>query len=256
MFFVASKLFAYLSPPSHWLALAVLASAFCLLLRRRRAAGIFAALAVVVLVLAGTPLVNGPLIRALEDRYPHPAWPAHVDGVLILGSAEDAEILGRRGAPQTNEGAYRLIAAMAAARRYPDARIIFTGGSAVLIGAQNAESVTAEYVLSELGLDQSRLLLEPRSRNTYENILFSKQLVKPKPGQIWLLDTSAIHMPRAMAVARKLGWAMVPWPSDYVTAPGADAAGLLDVGNNLGLTDYVAHEWIGMLAYRLSGKAQ
>jgi len=136
------------------------------------------------------------------------------------------------------------------------AKVVFTGGSAVLIGAQNAETVTARYVFSELQLDPARLLLEPHARNTYENILFSKTLVKPKPGEVWLLDTSAIHMPRAMAVARKLGWPMVPWPSDYITAPGGDGADLLDVGGNLGLTDYAMHEWIGMLAYRISGKAR
>ncbi|HVW73791.1 MAG TPA: YdcF family protein [Rhizomicrobium sp.] len=256
MFFVASKLFAYFSPPSHWLGILVVATALCLLLRRRVAAGICAGLAFAVLVLAGTPLLNGPLIRALEDRYPHPAWPAHVDGVLVLGSGEDADTLLQRGAPQTNEGAYRLIAAMAIAHRYPAARVVFTGGSAVLIGAQNAETVTARYVFSELRLDPTRLLLESRARNTYENILFSKALIHPKPGEIWLLDTAAIHMPRAMAVARKLGWRMVPWPSDYITAPGGDGADLLDVGGNLGLSDYAMHEWIGMLAYRLSGKAQ
>jgi uncharacterized SAM-binding protein YcdF (DUF218 family) len=176
--------------------------------------------------------------------------------VLVLGSGEDAQVLHERGAPQSNEGAYRLIAAMAIAHRYPEANVLFTGGSAVLIGTQNAESLTAQYVLTEMGLDKSRLLLEPRSRNTYENILFSKELVKPKPGDVWLLDTSAIHMPRAMAIARKLNWPMVPWPSDYITAPGGTGAGLFDVGGNLGLTDYAMHEWIGMLAYRLGGKAQ
>jgi uncharacterized SAM-binding protein YcdF (DUF218 family) len=255
MFFAISKLFWLLAAPSHWLALAGLASAICLLLRRMRAAGIFASLAVLILVLAGTPLLNGPLIRALEDRYPHPAWPGRVDGVLVLGSGEDAQILRERGAPQTNEGAYRLIAAMAVARHYPGARVVFTGGSGVLIGNENAETVTARYILAELGLDQNRLLLEPRSRNTYENILFSKDLERPKAGEVWLLDTSAIHMPRAMAVARKLGWAMLPWPSDYMTAPGGDGADMFDVSGNLGLTDYAIHEWIGMLAYRFSGKA-
>ena len=256
MFFVASKLFGYLAPPSNWLGLLMLATVLCLMLRRVRAAFICAGLAVLVLILAGTPLVNGPLIRGLEDQYPHPAWPAHVDGVLILGAGEDANILRQRGAPQTNEGAYRMIAAAAAARRYPQARVVFTGGSSILVGTQNAESVTARYVLSELGLDSRRLLLETGSRNTYENILFSKELARPKPGEIWLLDTSAVHMPRAMAVARKLNWPMVPWPSDYMTAPGGGGAGLFDVGGNLDLTDYAMHEWFGILAYRLSGKAQ
>lgn len=255
MFFVASKLFAYLSPPSHWLGLLVLATGLCLLLRLWRPAKIFAALAVLVLILAGTPLLNGPLIGALEDRYPHPAWPPRVDGVLVLGSGEDAEILRRRGAPQTNEGAYRLIAAQAIARHYPRARVVFTGGSSVLIGNQNAESITARFVFAELGLDPGRLVIEPRARNTYENILYSKKLVSPGPGDVWLLDTAASHMPRAMAVARKLGWKMVPWPSDYITAPGGTGSDWFDVGGNLGLTDYAVHEWIGILAYRLSGKA-
>jgi hypothetical protein len=66
MFFVVSKLFEYLAPPSHWLGLLVLATALCLMLRRVHAAAICAGLAVLVLILAGTPLVNGPLIRALE----------------------------------------------------------------------------------------------------------------------------------------------------------------------------------------------
>ena len=156
-----------------------------------------------MVVLAGTSLLNGPLIRALENRYPRPAWPARVDGVLVLGSGFDVDILRRRHAPQANEGVNRLVAAMAVARHYPEARVVFTGGSAVLIGAENAESVTARYVFSELGLEPRRLVLEPNARNTYENILFAKALVKPKPGEVWLLDTAAIHLPRAMAVARK-----------------------------------------------------
>jgi uncharacterized SAM-binding protein YcdF (DUF218 family) len=255
MFFVLSKIFWILVAPSHWLGLFVLATAICLLLRRVRAAVICALLATVLLVLGGTSLLNGPLIRALENRYPHPSWPAHVDGVLVLGSGFDVDILRKRHAPQANEGVYRLVAAMAAARHYPQARVVFTGGSAVLIGNENAETVTARYVLTELGLSPDRLVLEPRARNTYENILFSKDLVKPKPGEVWLLDTAAIHMPRAMAVARKLGWKMVPWPSDYITAPDSNGADMFDISRNLFLTDYAAHEWIGMVAYRLSGNA-
>lgn len=255
MFFILSKIFWLLAAPSHWLGLFVLATALCLLLRRPKAAAAFSALALLVLVLAGTSLLNGPMIRALENRYPRPAWPARVDGVLVLGSGFDVNILRRRRAPQANEGVNRLVAAMAAARHYPQARVVFTGGSAVLIGAENAETVTARYVFNELGLSPDRLVLEPRARNTYENILFAKDLVKPKPGQVWLLVTAAIHMPRAMAVARKLGWPMIAWPSDFITSPGRGGIDIFDVSGNLGMTDYAVHEWIGLLAYRLSGKA-
>jgi uncharacterized SAM-binding protein YcdF (DUF218 family) len=256
MFFVLSKIFWILAAPSHWLGLFVLATALCLLLRRVRAAGVFAALSVLMLVGAGTSLLNAPMIRALENRYPRPGWPTHVDGVLVLGSGFDVNILRRRHAPQANEGINRLVAAMAVARHYPQARVVFSGGSAVLIGAENAESVTARYVLDELGLSPGRLVLESRARNTYENILFAKELVKPKRGEVWLLVTAAIHMPRAMAIARKLGWPMIAWPSDFITAPGDQGIDLFNVSGNLGLTDYAVHEWIGMLAYRLSGKAQ
>ncbi|HUE63644.1 MAG TPA: YdcF family protein [Rhizomicrobium sp.] len=250
-----SKTFWILAAPSHWLGLFVLATGLCLLLRRPRAAGIFSFPAVLILVLAGTSLLNGPMVRALENRYPRPPWPARVDGVLVLGSGFDVNILRKRHAPQANAGVNRLVAAMAVARHYPAARVVFTGGSGVLIGAENAESVTARYVFSELGLESGRLLLEPKARNTYENILFAKELAKPKPGEVWLLDTAAIDLPRAMAVARKLRWPLIAWPSDYITTPRDAGARFFDISDNLRLTDYAAHEWIGLLAYRLSGRA-
>ena len=251
MFFVLSKIFSLLGAPSHWLTLLVVATAPCLLLRWYRAAKIFSVAAVLLLVVAGLTAV--PLARALEDRYPRPPWPAHVDGILVLGAGFDTALLRARGAPQANGGAYRLEAGAAAARHYPQARLVFTGGSGALGGAPFSEAETARIIFTELGQDPKRLTLEARSRNTYENILFSKAIVKPKPGEVWLLTTSAIHMPRAMAIARKLDWPMTPWPSDYYTAPHDQGDWIAIDG--LGLMDYAVHEWIGILAYRLSGKA-
>jgi uncharacterized SAM-binding protein YcdF (DUF218 family) len=254
MFFALSKILWLLAAPSHWLALLVLASVLCLLLGRMRAARVLGLLAVLLLVVAGMLPLNVWLTRGLENRYPRPSWPAHVDGILILGSGFDTMLLRARHAPQSNGGAYRLVEGMAAARRYPTARVVFSGGSGALGGARFSEAETARYVLGELGLDPHRLTLEAHSRNTYENILFSKAMVQPRPSQVWLLVTSATHMPRSMAIARKLNWPMIAWPSDYITAPysGGD---VFDIAGNLGRTDYVVHEWMGLLAYRLSDKA-
>ena len=252
MFFLLSKVFWILAQPSHWLGFLVLATAILLVLRWNRAARFCGIAAVLLLVLAGFLAV--PLARDLEDRYPRPPWPAHVDGILVLGSGFDTALFRARGAPASNEGIWRVEAGFAAARRYPGARLVFSGGSGALGGAPFSEAETARMVLAEMGQDPKQLTLESRSRNTYENILFSKEIVKPKPGEVWLLVTAAMHMPRAMAIARKLDWPMTPWPSDYLTAPSG-GGDLLSVTGNLSYIDYVVHEWVGLLAYKLSGKA-
>ena len=252
MFFTLSKIFWILAAPSHWVGMLVLAIAICLLLRWYRAAKFFAVAALAILVVAWLAAV--PLVRAWEDRYPRPPWPAHVDGILVLGSGFDSALLRERKAPSSNGGAYRLVEGLAAARHYPQARLVFTGGSGALAGSPFPESDTARYVFLELGADPGHVVLESRSRNTYENILFSKALIKPRPGEVWLLATSAMHMPRAMAIAKKLDWPMTPWPTDFLT--GSQSGGdFWGIAGNLELLDYAIHEWIGLAAYRLSGKA-
>ena len=252
MFFVLSKIFWILAAPSHWLVLLVVATAFCLLLRWQRAAKIFSLTAVALLLVAWLAAV--PLVKAWEDQYRRPPWPSHVDGVLVLGSGFDSVLLRQRHAPQANGGAYRLVEGLAAARRYPGAKLVFTGGSGALGGSLFPEADTARYVFAELGRDPKQMILESRSRNTYENFLFSKAMVKPKPGEVWLLATSAMHMPRAMAISRKLDWPMTPWPTDFMT--GAETGrDIWELPGNFSLLDYAVHEWIGLVAYRLSGKA-
>ena len=253
MFFLLSKILWLLADPVHLLGLLVLATALSLMLGRIRTARFLALAATLLLLLVGLAAV--PMARAIEDQYPRPAWPRHVDGILVLSPGFDSARLHARGALATNAGAWRLEAGFAAARRYPQAKLVFTGGSGLLEGSSFPESDTARYVFNEIGQDPGQLILESKSRNTYENLLFSKALVKPKRGEIWLLVTAAMHMPRAMAIARKLDWPMLPWASDYKTSPtgGIDP---LDVGGNLGLAGYALHEWVGLLAYRLTGKAQ
>jgi uncharacterized SAM-binding protein YcdF (DUF218 family) len=253
MFFMLSKLLWTLVRPSHWLGFLILASAISLLLRWNKAGKAFALAAVLLLALAA--LLAVPMARDLEDRYPRPPWPKHVDGILVLGAGFDTALFRARGVPATNDGIWRLEAGFAAARHYPQARLVFTGGSGVLGGSAFSEAETARILLSEMGQDLKRLTLEDRSRNTYENILFSKAIVKPKPGEVWLLATAAMHMPRAMAIARKLDWPMTPWPSDYLTAPSGGDFDPLSITGNLLYMDYVVHEWMGLLAYKLSGKA-
>ena len=164
-----------------------------------------------------------------------------VNGILILGGGESNRA--------------RLMAGYILSRQYPSAMVVYSGGSNRLVGPQDdLGAIRAKTMLLDLGLSPARLIVEDRSRNTWENILFSRDLVKPKPGQIWLLATSAVQMPRAMGVARRLDWQFVAWPTDWHTGQHV-FSGYFLVPLNLGLFDEAVREWIGLFAYRLTGKA-
>ncbi|RUX98833.1 YdcF family protein, partial [Mesorhizobium sp. M7A.F.Ca.US.005.03.2.1] len=117
------------------------------------------------------------------------------------------------------------------------------------------DAATAPRLLTALGVAADRMILENKSRNTYENAVFTKELVTPKPGETWLLVTSAFHMPRAKALFDKAGFATVPWPVDYRTS-GREGVGLFrdNPADSLQATTMAIREWIGLFAYWLSGR--
>ena len=109
------------------------------------------------------------------------------------------------------------------ARRYPNTRILFSGGNSALMNGGSAEAEFAARLLESLGVERSRITLEDRSRNTVENAVFSKALIQPKSGDRWLLVTSAYHMPRAIGVFRKGGLSGRTYPVDRRTRAAEDA---------------------------------
>jgi uncharacterized SAM-binding protein YcdF (DUF218 family) len=192
------------------------------------------------------------IVKPLEDRYPRLPWPAHVDGIVVLGGGMDSVVYEMRKAPAEDVVEGRLVAAAELARRYPNARIVFSGGSGVPdYGPPEAEA--ARLVFSQLGIPQSRITYENRSRNTWENLAFSQRLARPKADEIWVLATSASHLPRAMLIASRLRWHLIAWPTDYKTTNhGGGLVSGLDLANNLQSLDTGLHEWLGILAYRFS----
>ena len=142
----------------------------------------------------------------------------------------------------------------ALARRFPDARIVFTGGSANLIFAGPPESAFMLDLLASFGIPRTRVQLEERSRNTLENARFTKALIDPKPGERWLLVTSAMHMPRAVGVFRQAGFPVEAYPVDWNTRGWIDVAkGPVWPVRGLDMTDFAMKEWNGLFAYWLAG---
>ena len=201
-----------------------------------------------------TPLSQW-LLLPLEDRFPRPAEaPAQISGVIVLGGAVDQNLTEARGMPALNGAAERMTEPLALARRYPGARIVFTGGQGSPLHGGVTEADVAKELWTSLGLPADRMLFETRARNTYENVLLTRQILLPKPGETWLLVTSAGHMPRAMGIFRQAGWAVTPWPVNYTTGHTWRDWYDAPFGTRLNQTEWAVHEWLGLLAYRIMGR--
>jgi uncharacterized SAM-binding protein YcdF (DUF218 family) len=249
-FFPVSKAVGFASSPSHILMWLVLGVPVALMLGRTGLAHILGFAAAFMFVLLGVTPLGGLLARPIEARFPRAPLPEHITGIVTLGAGLGVPALVSRGAPGTSPSIDRLVSTYELARLHPEARVVFSGG-----WGADADAIAARADFLRLGLDPARLVLEGRSRNTYENLAFSQAMVHPRPGETWVLATSAIQLPRAMAVAQRVGWRMIPWPTDYRTdaRPLWRSGGWFRIGDNLRLTDEAVHEWLGLAAYGAAG---
>ncbi|MCD0415914.1 YdcF family protein [Rubrivivax sp. JA1024] len=256
MFFLLSKVLGFFVHPSNTIALICTVGVVLLLTRWRRAGRALLVAGVVLLLIVGYSPLGNLLMLSLSERFP--AWQdtgRAPDGIIVLGGAINSEVSAARNALELDASAERVFAALDLARRYPQARIVYSGGSGNLIQRSAAEAPIAGELLKRFGIAADRVVLEDKSRTTAENAVYTRALVSPKPGELWLLVTSSFHMPRSMIAFRDAGFDVVAYPVDWRTRGPEDMAlPFSTLASGLARTDVAVHEWAGLLAYRLGGK--
>lgn len=256
MFFILSKILGFFALPSNILITLGVVGVVLMATRYARAGRRLAGASIIVLAIAGLSPLGNALILPLEQRFP-PWDAAHgaPDGTVVLGGAFDTIVSAGRGEIALTDAAERMTIVAELARRYPAVRIVFSGGSGQLVFQGATESDLALRLFESFGIARDRIILEGRARNTTENARFSKELAAPKPGERWLLVTSAYHMPRAIGVFRKEGFAVEAYPVDWRTRGPVDVTRPFEsLGDGLKRTDTAAREWVGLLMYWSSGR--
>ncbi|WP_103257220.1 YdcF family protein [Tabrizicola aquatica] len=257
LFFIASKTVGMVARVESW-ALFLMALALWGLWRGRlRLAGwtlgtVFTGTLALTLLPLGDLLLD-PLERSFPARIALP----QVDGIIVLGGAETTGAHRLWGGPQLNEAGERLIESAMLAHRFPAARLVFTGGSATVGRDEDttdpSEMVRATWIA--LGIAPDRITLEQTSRNTAENARLTHDLVQPQPGETWVLVTSAFHMPRAHETFVRNGWqGIIAWPVDFRSGDLAALRGIWRLDRNLLGVNLALKEFLGTLAYRITGK--
>jgi uncharacterized SAM-binding protein YcdF (DUF218 family) len=256
MFFLLAKILGVIAVPSNVVVMIGLVGAMLLPTGfARRGRRLLVASVLLTAVIGLFPLGNVMLLP-LEDRFPHwdPSRGAP-DGIIVLGGVINTDISAARGEISVGDAAERLLVIAQLARRYPSARIVFSGGNGELNFSGLAEADFVQQLFQSFGIPCGRILLERESRDTAENARYAKRSAEPKPGERWLLVTSAVHMPRAVGAFRMVGFAVEAYPVDWQTRGREDLWSLS--GSLLGgfaAADAAAHEWVGLLVYRLTGR--
>jgi uncharacterized SAM-binding protein YcdF (DUF218 family) len=141
------------------------------------------------------------------------------------------------------------------ARQYPEAKLMFSGGSGLLNPrAKMKDSEVARRILSSIGVPTDKIVFETASRNTFENASFSAQLAHPEKTQNWLLLTSAFHMPRAVGCFRQAGWNVFAVPAGYYTTGKFGRFSAFEFAQQMFFLNLALHEYAGLVSYWVMGR--
>ena len=256
MFFYASKLISGLIWPSSVITLLLVAGSILLLLGRwplwsRR----LLLTGVALLIACGLSPLGNWLVLPLEQRFQRGELPGRIAGVIILGGFETAKISMARNQLSLNESAERLTEGVLVALSRPEAKVVFTGGDGSMFRTMGSAAGPVGAYFQAIGISPGRIVLEDRSRTTHENALFLLPLLEPRPGDRYVLVTSAYHMPRSVGTFRHAGFDVVPWPVDYRTRGSRDRwTYFVNIQSGLERVDFSFKEWLGLVAYWFTGR--
>lgn len=254
MFFILSKIAWFLIEPTNLLIFTLVAATGMLWRGHTRAATYTLTATSTALLLVIVLPVGDALLVPLEQRFKVPELPARLDGIILLGGAQQPLLTKAYHQPEMNGAAETMTTFLALARAHPEATLVFSGGSGDIRHQGLSEADTMKLFLRQQGFDAGRVIYERRSRNTYENAIFAKRLVNPAPGQRWVLVASAYGMPRAVGVFRAAGWPVIPYPCNYHVGHRLHLLPSLHFSGSLDSLSMALHEWVGLAAYYVAGK--
>lgn len=255
MFFYLSKLLAFLISPLVWVTFLLLYSFRTKIESRAKKLRI---IAVALLYICSNSFFVDELFRAYETVTPdHDLNNTHYDGAIVLGGIGSVD--KRLNKLSFNYSGDRLFQTLRLLKMNRIDKLIFTGGSGSIEFPEDKEGIYIHKYLNEIGINDSVLVIEKDSKNTYENAVFTKKILDSlNIGNKYLLVTSAYHMPRSLAVFKKAGYTNITpyitnkvsgvrrYTFDHLFIPTPDALFQLQ---------FLLHEWVGFLVYKIKGYA-
>jgi uncharacterized SAM-binding protein YcdF (DUF218 family) len=238
--------FSFVMPPTVFISVCLAAA--LLSLARPRAGIVLMLMGSILLYVSAMPAVATSLLREIDDQIPTGQDLRGAQAIVILSA--DLQLGNGSNEPDT-------IGPITLKRVAFGARLYHIVHLPVLVSGGHIEGSTATLgALMRDELEQNFAVPvtwnEERSRTTYENAVFSAQLLKPANVTSVLLVTSPAHMPRALWSFEHVGLHAIPWPTPLTTPKVGHIGAYLPSANALDQTDGALHEILGLIYYRLA----
>tara|TARA_B100000945_G_scaffold311349_1_gene304456 strand:- start:1379 stop:2167 length:789 start_codon:yes stop_codon:yes gene_type:complete len=255
-FYFSKKLWFYFNPVNIFLFLLFVGIIFNFTKKRLHK---FVNLIIFILFIIIVILPTGKyFLWKLEGSYSIPrTFNKEVDGILILGGGMNEFLTYQYDQMNLNDNVDRLTESIYLMRKFPNAKVIFSGGVATLSKPKLTGADVAKIFYKRMGVNIENIIFENKSRNTYENFLFSKKFIDINKNKNWLLVTSASHMKRAMNVAEKLDLNFEAYPVDFNLEKEFETNEWYSASypSNIKYFHLAAHELAGSIIYYLTGKS-
>jgi uncharacterized SAM-binding protein YcdF (DUF218 family) len=256
MEFYLSKILNFLINPLHILSLIILIQLFIIFfLQSKKLVIFFSKLFLILFLFFGYSPLSNFLINKIEDYIQTSKYPVQqLTGVIVLGGSFNSGLESKeRNEVSLNSSAERLTKALEIYKKNPRILILFSGFSGKLKPQGWSESDMAKKFFLDQGIKIDNLIFENQSRNTFENIKYSKDIIANYKGT-WGLITSANHMPRSFFTFKKQGLILEPINVDYKTGTSRMFWINFDISAGLSNWNIVLHELIGITYYKITNK--
>jgi len=245
------------------LATILLILVIALLKNRRKAALGLSIIVLLILFLAGNRLVSASLAKNLEWRYLPPAEMPRAEVIVLLGGGTEAADYPRNMA-EVNSAGDRVIHAAWLYKQGVAPNILLSGGNLEFSDSRGTTpALEMQKLLDIMGVPANALWIQDRSENTHDDAVNSAAMLAEKGITRIILVTSAMHMPRSVALFEAQGLEVIPSPTDYTVTERSwqeltalkptQFLNLLPSASSLNLTTNVLKEHLGMAVYRMRG---
>ena len=256
MAFYLSKILWDIFSPFNLIIFLIFIGTFFNFINFRRFSKIIYSLVLILILLTGILPTGQYMIYLLEKNYSvKKNLPDNIDGILILGGATNPLLTKDHNQIVLNDSAERITESIKLIKKYPNSKVVFAGGSGSLLYPNLSHSAVAKRFYESFGVNTEKIYFDDKSRNTYENILFTKNKFKNIKNERWIVISSAFHLTRVLNVSEKLDLKFIPYATDYRLQKEFYFKLSINFFSNISTFELASHEWLGLIYYYLMGRS-